>query len=168
MNFRSRFLVLVTCALAIGLFTATAKADVTYTFTGVGGDNATIGFQYTAANFIDSFTTLSTAQLTSCTDCLASANPDVFLIPVTFLGDGVAFIDNNSYASIFLFGTSAFSNTGTYYSGDPFDAGKLLVSKVAVPEPGSLPLALLGTTGLGLMIWRKSKKSAKDMQLEFC
>jgi hypothetical protein len=174
MKLGSRFFALVICALAVGFFATSARADVTYSFTGInsglGGDNASVGFQYTTTSFINSLTELTASQLTSCTHCLVSSNPTVYMAPVTFLGDGVAFVDSNQVISAFLFGSSAFTSPGTYFStGDlGTSSGKLVVSTVAVPEPGSIFLALMGVAILGLLIWRKKPEVGLSGRFEFC
>jgi hypothetical protein len=152
MNLRSRFLMLAILALAAGLMTATARADVTYTFSGtndgIGGDNASVSFQYTSASFVNSFTSLFKSQLNSCTNCSGSGQI-VFFAPNTFVGDGLGFYDAAGGFGAYVFNLGAFSSPGTYHSGGLFSTGTLTVSTVAVPEPATLLLAMISFAVLG-------------------
>jgi hypothetical protein len=142
--------------VAIGLLSSAARADVTYTFTGVndafGGDDQNVAFTFTTSNFVNSLTSLTASQLTSCTHCQISFNPDVYMAPdVPYLGDAILFNDSNNTANVFLFAAGSFGSIGTHFSDGLFNSGKLVVSNstTAVPEPGTTAMTL--AAGLMLM-----------------
>jgi len=158
-NRRFHICLLAVCLTAVGLVSAPARADVTYTFTGTndgrGGDGQTVGFQFTTSNFITSLTSLLPSQLTSCTHCQAGSNPIVFLAPdIPTAGDGLQVNDSSNNAGYYLFSTGAFGTAGTYYSttssafGGIVSDGKMVVS---VPEPGSVAMTLGGAIMLALV-----------------
>jgi hypothetical protein len=147
--------VLTLCMMGVGLATTSARADVTYSFTGVndawGGDNQNVAFTFTTSSFIDSFTSLLSSQLSSCTNCQISFNPAVYMAPdVPYFGDALDFNDSFHNPNVYMFSTGAFGAVGTYYSGGLWNTGKLVVSNstTAVPEPGTVAMTLAA----GLML----------------
>jgi hypothetical protein len=162
---RSKISLLAICTLTIGLMATSARADVTYTFTGLndstGSSSEAVGFTFSSATFISGFTQLTQSQLTSCTNCLNSPNPDVFLAPnVPSFGDLLQFNDSNNVDSVFQFAAGAFGAVGTYQSGGSFNPTGTL--KVAVPEPGSVALTLVGGMMLALFAFLRRKPLAAN------
>jgi PEP-CTERM motif len=177
MNSRSRLLTFGIGLLALGLLTATAHADnYVYTFSGnanlSSGATETIGFQYTAANPITSFSSMTESQLNYCTNCQLSGFPVLSFLPGNILGDSIVFDDFNGVGA-YLFSAGAFGNTGTYTSGGIFDAGTLNVSTsvgsvIAVPEPGTVQLGLVGAAFLAFFALGQRKLGLKSALQQSC
>jgi hypothetical protein len=167
---RSKISLLAICMLTIGLMATSARADVTYTFSGmndsIGTGSEPIGFQFSSSTFITSLTSLTQSQLSSCTNCLNSPSPDVILAPnVPTLGDLLQFNDSNNVSSVFEFAAGSFGAVGTYQSGEDFNPTGTLtvaVSQVAVPEPGSVALTLVGGMMLALFAFLRRKPLAAN------
>jgi len=149
---------------AIALIAAApARADgVVYTLT--GSTNSTLGpvhaegFQFTAPDFITSYTGLSESELGSCTACALAGTAIEFypsgsidtIVPV----DLIRFTDANGVVYGFFFAPDDFSATGTYTTSDypPYivsNVGILTVQNTSEP-PGFLLLAagLLALVGM--------------------
>src|SRR5580700_10544968 len=118
------FLLLSAVAL---IAAAPARADgVVYTLT--GSTNSTLGpvhaegFQFTAPDFITSYTGLSESELGSCTACALAGTAIEFypsgsidtIVPV----DLIRFTDANGVVYGFFFAPGDFSASGTYTTSD--------------------------------------------------
>lgn len=143
-----------------------ARADTwTYTFSGTssapGGDGLSVAFQYSTEAPITTNTSLFSAQLISCTNCLVSSIvPAVVFQPSNVFGSSVDFADFENQGSAYTFPFGSFSTPGTYISTSPFNAGTLTVQ--VVPEPGSI---LLFGTGLACMVGMVRRKRTPDRAL---
>lgn len=147
----------IVCLLATGLMATSARADVTYSFSGTndstGDDSLAVGFQYTTSSFITSATSLLQSQLDSCLNCQNSLDPDVYIAPsVPDLGDLLQFNDSNEVSSFYQFVDGAFGAAGTYYSGGLFNNTGVLTVSVSVPEPSSVALTLVAGMMLALFV----------------
>jgi hypothetical protein len=145
-------LLLLVIALAFCFTTTRAHADVIYTFTGTndtpGADGLPVAFQYTAATFLTATpppffgTSISLAELDSCTNC-NTTNPNTIVFePNNVVGDTIDFADINNIGTAFAFSFGAFANPGTYHSTSPFNTGTLTVT--VVPEPNSIIFSVIG------------------------
>jgi hypothetical protein len=147
----------------MGLMATSAHADVTYTFSGINDANTEpVAFQYSAASFITSATSLQQSQLSSCTNCQTSAGPDVLFAPNTVLGDLLQFNDSNNTSSFYEFAPGSFGAVGTYFSGGLFNQTGVLTVAVAVPEPSSVPLTLAGGMMLAVLAFYRRKPVAAN------
>jgi hypothetical protein len=153
-----------------------ANAVVVYTVTGTGVNQPSVGasfsFTYTSPTFINS--DLSNVTLDSCSTSdpayvCAQAN---FRPAADFGGLGVydfiEFLYNNasdnspSGSANLLFALGAFGSVGSY-PVQPFSFSLdavLTVSQVATPLPAALPLFATGLGAMGLLGWRRKRKTA--------
>jgi hypothetical protein len=134
-----------------------------YTFSGTnsapGGDGLAVSFEYSAQDPIVADTSLLSAQLISCTNCLISTLvPSVIFEPSNVFGSTVQFNDFKNVASEFTFSFGAFAKPGTYFSSTPFNTGTLTVT--VVPEPSSIFLFVNGFGAIGCLARRKLRKWA--------
>ncbi len=160
---------LAICLFAIGFSATHARADVVYTFTGTndtpGADGLTVGFTYTASDFLTApaGTELNAGQLQSCLNCSSTDPVAVFQPNTSGIGDAIIFADINDEVSAFMFPLDSFGAAGTYTSILPFASGTLNVA-VTVPEPSSVAMTLAGGIMLALVCFSK-RRSLNAAQL---
>lgn len=155
MRARSRVLMVAICALAIGLMTAPARADVIYTFSATSFiTGQTVGFQYTTPSYLTSATTLNWSQLTPCASC-SSAPLLAVLAPSGLLGPSISFTGLTG-SGAYWFPVGAFGG-GTYSVIGLVGNATLIVTSVA--EPGTIMFAFLSLAMvLGFVVLRRSRR----------
>ena len=111
---------------------ARAAGTVSYTFSGTNaGDGLPVAFTFTSQGFILSSTSLLSAQLSSCTNCLVSNEvPAVVLEPANGNADTIQFDDNDSQGGEYSFPLGSLTTLGIYTSKVPYNPGTLTVSVV--------------------------------------
>src|ERR1700690_471721 len=133
---------------------ARAAGTVSYTFSGTNaGDGLPVAFTFTSQGFILSSTSLLSAQLNSCTNCLVSNEvPAVVFEPANGNSDAVQFDDNDNEGNSYSFPLGSLTTPGIYTSKAPYNPGTLTVSLVGpytIHVPGDQPTIQAGINAAG-------------------
>ena len=157
-------------ACACLLLSASASADVIYSFSGFFSNNNaptevdfTGSFTLRTANFINADTVIQAADMLECHAGELSCMDASFYVDAKAAGfsgiDGLQAIvlSDHNEAFYYYFATPAFSGPGTYASQLYFNPATLTVS--AVPEPSSVYSMLCGMILLGALAIRRQKNT---------